>query len=270
MNKKSQKNESPQDQDLWNKVLEVIQFLNDLTGKNFNPESKYVKENLSARLEAGATVEECKQVCVVKSKDPFFIRNPKHLNPQTLFRPQNFERYRNETQQTTFLSENGIKTSQNLESWVHATYKNMENLSDQQENEGFDKLRAFGRIMTLFSEVYEKEVSASYMQLYYRILSPYSAPTIEKAAEHILKDTQRPCRFPRPQEFLKAIELIQPPYPYQQISSRACKVCESREAMIDLETGLCVNCHREIHAPKKIKQLTERIGQWDNEKKPDF
>ena len=43
--------------------------------------------------------EQCIGVINVKFQDQYFIDNPKYLNPETLFRPSNFERYLNEAMQ---------------------------------------------------------------------------------------------------------------------------------------------------------------------------
>lgn len=43
--------------------------------------------------------EQCIGIINVKFQDQYFIDNPKYLNPETLFRPSNFERYLNEAMQ---------------------------------------------------------------------------------------------------------------------------------------------------------------------------
>jgi predicted phage replisome organizer/uncharacterized phage protein (TIGR02220 family) len=73
-------------------ALKVLSYLNEKTGKRYRV-TKYIE----ARLKDGATVEECKSVIDAKVIDRFFIDNPKHLNPETLFRPSNFDRYLNES-----------------------------------------------------------------------------------------------------------------------------------------------------------------------------
>ena len=54
-----------------------------------------------ARLRAGHTVKECVQVINTKMLDQHFIENPKYLNPVTLFRKSNFDRYINEVPEKT-------------------------------------------------------------------------------------------------------------------------------------------------------------------------
>lgn len=75
---------------------EVIDYLNGKTGKRFKVGTAASK-GIIARIKEGATVEECKRVIDVKVQDKYFMDNPQYLNPETLFRPSNFERYRNET-----------------------------------------------------------------------------------------------------------------------------------------------------------------------------
>jgi len=73
-------------------ALKVLSYLNEKTGKHYR-----VTKNIIARLKDGATVEECQNVIDIKIADPYFIQNPKYLNPETLFRPSNFDRYKNES-----------------------------------------------------------------------------------------------------------------------------------------------------------------------------
>lgn len=70
---------------------EVLSYLNQKTGKQYR-NAKLIQ----ARLNEGRTVDDCKRVINVKIADPYFIQNPKFLNPETLFRPSNFDRYLNE------------------------------------------------------------------------------------------------------------------------------------------------------------------------------
>ncbi len=70
---------------------EVLFYLNQKTGKQYRN-----TKHIEARLKEGRTVEDCKRVIDTKIIDPYFITNPKFLNPETLFRPSNFDRYLNE------------------------------------------------------------------------------------------------------------------------------------------------------------------------------
>lgn len=86
-NRRYQKNDTSS-----NSAFGVLSYLNDKTGKKYRN-----AKHIEARLKAGATVEDCKRVIDTKCNDPFFIAAPKHLNPETLFRPSNFDRYLNES-----------------------------------------------------------------------------------------------------------------------------------------------------------------------------
>jgi len=71
--------------------LEILSYLNEKTGRRYR-----VSKHLNARLKEGVTLDDCKKVIDVKLLDPYFIQNPKYLNPQTLFNPENFDKYLNE------------------------------------------------------------------------------------------------------------------------------------------------------------------------------
>lgn len=75
---------------------EVLQFLNEKTGRNYRP----VKANIgliAARLKEGATVVECRQVIAKKCRE--WRDDPKqeiYLRPKTLFNATNFANYQGE------------------------------------------------------------------------------------------------------------------------------------------------------------------------------
>ena len=77
-------------------VAEVVEHLNSRLGTRFSPKTRQTRESISARLSDGYTV---KDMCdVVDSKADEWASDPKmskYLNPTTLFRPGNFERYVN-------------------------------------------------------------------------------------------------------------------------------------------------------------------------------
>jgi uncharacterized phage protein (TIGR02220 family) len=83
---------------LQEKPLEerTIDYLNRLTGKNFTYTKGNLKE-IKSQIKKGATQEQLKYVIDVKVNE--WINNDemkKHLNPVTLFRDSNFERYLNQ------------------------------------------------------------------------------------------------------------------------------------------------------------------------------
>jgi uncharacterized phage protein (TIGR02220 family) len=74
----------------------TIDYLNKLTGKNFTYTKGNLKE-IKSQIKKGATQEQLKYVIDVKVNE--WINNDemkKHLNPVTLFRDSNFERYLNQ------------------------------------------------------------------------------------------------------------------------------------------------------------------------------
>ena len=73
-------------------ALQVLAYLNEKTGRKFKTAG-----HIRARLHDGCTIEDCKRVIDTKLVDPYFMENPKYLNPETLFRPGNFDKYINAT-----------------------------------------------------------------------------------------------------------------------------------------------------------------------------
>ncbi len=75
---------------------EILTYLNQITGRRFRP----IKTNLNgiARvMKEGFTEQEIQEVIQVKTLE--WKNNPEmsvHLNPVTLFRPKNFEKYINQ------------------------------------------------------------------------------------------------------------------------------------------------------------------------------
>lgn len=78
-------------------IVEIISYLNTLSGKNFKPESKNTQKLISGRLAEGYTVDQFKKV--IDTKVTEWGNDPKmeqYLRPDTLFRPSNFESYLNQ------------------------------------------------------------------------------------------------------------------------------------------------------------------------------
>lgn len=77
--------------------VRVINYLNEKTGKRFNPNTAQTKKLLGGRINNGYVWEDFKHVIDLKvaqwSGDS---KMDKYLTPYTLFRPSNFERYLNE------------------------------------------------------------------------------------------------------------------------------------------------------------------------------
>ena len=82
-----------QSKPLETQAQEILDFLNKKAGRRYRP----VKANLRfiiARLESGATLEECKQIIALKVRQ--WKDNPdmqEYLRPATLFNETRFEQY---------------------------------------------------------------------------------------------------------------------------------------------------------------------------------
>ncbi|MFS0575080.1 conserved phage C-terminal domain-containing protein [Sporosarcina sp. 179-K 3D1 HS] len=78
-------------------VVEVIDYLNERTGKSFKTNSKSTGRMIGGRLSEGYTLDDFKSVIETKARqwsaDP---RMRHYLRPSTLFAPTNFENYLNE------------------------------------------------------------------------------------------------------------------------------------------------------------------------------
>jgi uncharacterized phage protein (TIGR02220 family) len=66
------------------------------TGKDFSLIEEYVKD-IIARQSEGHKLSEFIKIIDVKLIDPHFIKNPQFVNPNTLFRQPNFDKYRNQS-----------------------------------------------------------------------------------------------------------------------------------------------------------------------------
>lgn len=82
--------------------IEIVNYLNEILGSNYRPNTKKTKDLIHARLSEGFTVEDFKTVIHKKAKqwqsDPKMI---KFLRPETLFGSK-FEGYLNEKAPMTF------------------------------------------------------------------------------------------------------------------------------------------------------------------------
>lgn len=76
-------------------ILEIINFLNECTGKSYKPTSKVALININARLKEGYTKDDFKKVISVKSTKWLGSKFEDYLTPNTLF-GNKFESYLNE------------------------------------------------------------------------------------------------------------------------------------------------------------------------------
>lgn len=83
--------------DLSGPRIEIVNYLNEKTGKHFLHSTKETAKLIEARLKEGRTVEDFKTV--IDNKTAQWKDDPKmddYLRPDTLFRPANFEAYLNQ------------------------------------------------------------------------------------------------------------------------------------------------------------------------------
>lgn len=84
-----------------NIYVEIIDYLNQKTGKRFSPKSKANQKLINGRIAEGRTLEDFKHVINVKCDE--WLNDEKmqrYLRPGTLFRPSNFENYLNQQPMT--------------------------------------------------------------------------------------------------------------------------------------------------------------------------
>lgn len=78
-------------------IKDIVEYLNNATGKHYKLTTDSTRKYISARLNEGCTVDEFKRVIDLKvaewGKDK---KMKKYLRPSTLFSPTNFENYLNE------------------------------------------------------------------------------------------------------------------------------------------------------------------------------
>lgn len=78
-------------------IDEAIKYLNLKTGKHLKTTTKNYRRSISARIKEGATPEQIKYVIDVKCAEWLGTEMEKHLNPITLFREGNFDKYLNQS-----------------------------------------------------------------------------------------------------------------------------------------------------------------------------
>jgi len=88
--KEGEKEKTPDPQ-----VQEVIDHLNAVCGTKYSATAKPAG-HIRARLQEGATVEDCKRVIDLKHREWKGTKMEQYLRPQTLFNGEKFEAYRNQ------------------------------------------------------------------------------------------------------------------------------------------------------------------------------
>lgn len=76
---------------------DVIDYLNEKTGKHYRSKTDSTRKMIRARFADGYTLDDFKHVIDVKASQWLNTEQEKYLRPETLFRPGKFESYLNET-----------------------------------------------------------------------------------------------------------------------------------------------------------------------------
>ena len=74
-------------------ITAVIERINEITGQKLQPSAKVHRENISARLNDGFSLEDLISIVETKSAEWMGTKQQVYLVPKTLFRPSNFDRY---------------------------------------------------------------------------------------------------------------------------------------------------------------------------------
>lgn len=75
---------------------EIIEYLNKKSNSNFRIDSRNNRLHISARVADGYKLEDFKKVIDIKCEEWLGTPMEKYLNPETLFRLSNFEKYLNQ------------------------------------------------------------------------------------------------------------------------------------------------------------------------------
>ncbi|MBQ5825151.1 MAG: conserved phage C-terminal domain-containing protein [Clostridia bacterium] len=82
---------------LYKYIVEIVDYLNQKSGKKFSSETPSTQKHISARLKEGRTVGDFKRVIDTKCAQWLGTNMAMYIRPETLFTPTHFENYLNET-----------------------------------------------------------------------------------------------------------------------------------------------------------------------------
>lgn len=93
VNRNAPTHSPPTTPSLKNQAVDVLQFLNEKTGRTYRPVETNLKL-ITARLRSGATVMDCRQVIAKKTREwKGDAKMAEYLRPATLFNATKFEQY---------------------------------------------------------------------------------------------------------------------------------------------------------------------------------
>lgn len=85
------------DNNLYKYIVEIVDYLNKISGKNYSPKTASTQKHIIARLNEGRTIEDFKKVIDNKCAQWLGTNMEMYIRPETLFAPTKFENYLNET-----------------------------------------------------------------------------------------------------------------------------------------------------------------------------
>lgn len=77
-------------------IKDIVEYLNEKSGKSFKASNQATQEFINARLNDGYTIDDFKKVIDTKVKEWTGTDQEQYIRPNTLFRPSNFEAYLNQ------------------------------------------------------------------------------------------------------------------------------------------------------------------------------
>ena len=77
-------------------INEIVEYLNEKTGKHYSPKAEATRKHIRRRMEEGYTVEDFKRAIDNKSQQWLGTDKEMYLRPTTLFNSEKFEGYANE------------------------------------------------------------------------------------------------------------------------------------------------------------------------------
>lgn len=85
------------DDNLYKYIVEIVDYLNKISGKNYSPKTASTQKHIIARLNEGRTLDDFKKVIDNKCAQWLGTNMAMYIRPGTLFTPAHFENYLNET-----------------------------------------------------------------------------------------------------------------------------------------------------------------------------
>lgn len=85
------------DNNLYIYIVEIVDYLNEKSGKNYSPKTASTQKHIIARLNEGRTLDDFKKVIDNKCAQWLGTKWENYIRPETLFAPAKFENYLNST-----------------------------------------------------------------------------------------------------------------------------------------------------------------------------